>query len=140
MEDEDNPFALLPRPVRLAFSEESWAAISAGEYDWKNPPTDAEANAYFDLVLTSFERANPIFLKHLIAVNAGFTPLSKKRFAKYYEEEYIFRPELGNPKFSCSYQEYIPRQIIVDIPFFQLRLGKIDGTLKVLTFPFHVDD
>ncbi len=141
MDDDDDPFVSFPREVQKAMSKKTWELVdkNEGNFNLDKQESDQAANAYFDKVLVSLERANPVWLKHISRSKTNRASLTK-HLAKYeVENEYAFRPELSDPKYSCERQKYIPRPIIVDVPFLQMRVGKVDGKLKLLQLPFHID-
>ncbi len=138
-DDDEDPFVSFPPEVQRAISKKTWELVDKndGNFNVDKPESDQVANAYFDRVLATLEITNRVWLKH---ISRSTSNIASQRLAKYEaENEYAFRPELSDPNYSCERQKYIPRPIIVDIPFLQMRVWKVDGKLKLLQLPFHID-
>ncbi|CAN5378027.1 hypothetical protein BH20ACI2_BH20ACI2_21700 [soil metagenome] len=96
--DSDDVFSVLPPDVQNIFTKEVWDAIERNDadYDPDKPPSDAEANKYFDQTLLAFERANPLLRRLAERKWAADYKVAQKATIEFEENaSYAFEPTLG---------------------------------------------
>lgn len=135
-EDDDDLFQYFPRDVRGAFTRRLWDEMDKNEslFDVDKPPSDKDANEYFDKTLRALERAVPLLRKHAIRVNAGRTKAFRRNMREAVKNIDIYKPWTYNCDLWCNGFPKNTRFIEVNIPYFRLSLVKIDGQIKVLNF------
>lgn len=142
-DDDIAVFGLLPKRVQRAVSRKIFDEMIKNDDSESSSHSDKANLEYVTRVVTTLERANPIFRNEVRKVRAARSDGFREamRFLEFESTiaTYLFAPELDNDAKTCGSVAIKGRVIYVDIPFFQLQMVRDRGRLRIFQMPFHVD-